>query len=154
MKTMSTYQKDASGQMPGASAPSLTISPDTVFSILLLARSFDVKVPETDPNSGSNETDDGSVDALEFGESDQTEDELLSAIRDLNDDEQQDLIALIWLGRGDFEQLEWNEARLAATDIGRQRLPRYVMGIPLVSDYLEEGLSLFNQSLSDYMDRH
>ena len=134
--------------------PSLTITPDSAFSIVLKARQFDAKVEETDPDSGSNPSDDSSVDALEFGASDDTLHELNSAISDLNDDERRDLIALIWLGRGDFTLGEWNEARAAAVDIGRERTPRYVAGIPLVSDYLEDGLSQFNQTVEDYLDRH
>ena len=126
--------------------PSLTLSPDTAFAIVQKARQFDVKVDQTDPDSGSNPTDDTSVDALEFGAADDTLHELNSVIRDLNDDEQRDLIALIWLGRGDFTLDEWDEARVAATDISRARTPRYVAGIPLVSNYLEEGLSQFNLS--------
>lgn len=43
--------------------PVLTITPDSAFGILLLARQFDVKVPQTDPDSGSNPSDDGGVDA-------------------------------------------------------------------------------------------
>jgi len=134
--------------------PTLTITPDSAFSIVLKARQFDVKVDDTDPDSGSNPSDDNSVDALEFGASDDTLHELGSAISDLNDDEQRDLIALIWLGRGDFTLGEWNQARAAASDIGRERAPRYIAGIPLVSDYLEDGLSQFNQSAADYLDRH
>jgi len=134
--------------------PTLTIAPDSAFAILLKARQFDVKVAETDPDSGSNPSDDNSVEVLEFGPSDDTHHELVSAIRDLNDDEQRDLIALIWLGRGDFKVGEWNEARQAAGNIGRERTPRYVAEIPLVSDYLQEGLSQFNLSIEDYLDRH
>ena len=134
--------------------PSLTITPDSAFSIVLKARQFDAKVEETDPDSGSNPTDDSSVDGLEFGAGDDTLHELSSAISDLNDDEQRDLIALIWLGRGDFTLGEWNEARTAAIDIGRERTPRYVAGIPLVSDYLEDGLSQSNETVEDYLDRH
>lgn len=132
--------------------PSLTITPDSAFSILLKARQFDVKVDQTDPDSGSNPTDDSSVDALEFGPGDDTLRELRSAINDLNDDEQRDLIALIWLGRGDFAIDRWKDARSAARDIIRSRVPRYVAGIPLVSDYLEEGLSQFNHALAEYLD--
>jgi hypothetical protein len=134
--------------------PDLTITPDTAFAILLKARQFDVKVEQTDPASGSNPTDDGGVDALEFGPSDDTHRELVAAIDDLNDDEQRDLIALIWLGRGDFELSEWTAARAAAVDIGRERISRYVSDIPLVSDYLEEGLSCFEQTMEDYLERH
>ena len=134
--------------------PDLTINYDTAFSILLKAREFDVKVDQTDPDSASNPSDDNSVDALEFGSSDATQDELVSAINDLNDDEQRDLIALIWVGRGDFTLDEWAEARRSAGDIGRERAPRYVSGIPLVSDFIEDGLSQFNQTIEDYLDRH
>lgn len=126
--------------------PSLTLSPDTAFAIVQKARQFDVKVDQTDPDSGSNPTDDTSVDALEFGAADDTLHELTSVIRDLNDDEQRDLIALIWVGRGDFTLDEWAEARTAAMDVSRARVPRYVTGIPLVSDYLEDALSQFNLS--------
>lgn len=85
--------------------PTLTITPDSAYAILLKAREFDAKVAGTDPDSGSNPTDDASVDALEFGPEDDTLHELVSAISDLNDDEQQDLIALILLGRGENIQV-------------------------------------------------
>lgn len=134
--------------------PPLTITPESAFAILLKAREFDVKVPQTDPDSGSNPSDDDSVDALEFGPSDNTRNELISAIRDLNDDEQSDLIALILVGRGDFSLGEWNEARQTAAQIGRRNIPRHVAEIPLASDYLEEGLSQFNESLQDYVDNN
>jgi hypothetical protein len=135
------------------SMPQLIINPDAAFGILLEARHYDAQVEQTDPDSGSNPSDDGGVDALESG-SGTLHHELFSAMRDLNDDEQKDLISLIWLGRGDYSLSEWGEARLAAMDITRARFPRYVLGIPLVSDYLEDGLSQFNHSLSDYLDRH
>jgi len=134
--------------------PILTITPDSAFAILLKAREFDVKVPQTDPDSGSNPSDDESVDALEFGPFDDTRRELISAIHDLNDDEQADLIALIFVGRGDFTLSEWKEAREEAGQIGRQHIPSYVIEIPLVSDFLQEGLSQFNQSLQDYLGSH
>jgi hypothetical protein len=134
--------------------PTLTITSDSAFAILIKAREFDSKVTETDPDSGSNPSDDNSVDALEFGPSDATRHELDSAIQDLNDDEQRDLIALIWLGRGDFTVGEWTEARQAASDIGRERTSRYIAEIPLVSDYLQDGLSQFDQSIEDYLVKH
>jgi hypothetical protein len=124
--------------------PELILSPEIAFAIVQKARAFDVKVDQTDPDSGSNPSDDGGVDTLEFGPDDDVLREMGTVIHDLNDDEQRDLIALIWLGRGDFSLDEWEEARTAAADLGRQRVPRYVAGIPLVSTYLEDGLSCFN----------
>lgn len=134
--------------------PELVISPDTAFAILLKAREFDAKVEESDPGSASNPSDDNNVDVLESGAGDDTLRELTSAIHDLNEDEQLDLIALVWVGRGDFSIQEWDEARLAARDIGRARTPRYIAEIPLVSDYLEDALSSFGHSMEDYLDEH
>lgn len=127
--------------------PQLTLSPEIAFSIALKARQFDVKVDQTDPDSGSNPSDDNGVDALEFGSQDDSLHELTSAIHDLNDDEQADLLALVWLGRGDFALEDWDQARVTARDIGRARIARYIAGIPLVSTYLEDGLSRFNLSV-------
>lgn len=134
--------------------PMLIITPDSAYSILLKAREYDVKVPQTDPDSGSNPSDDNSVDALELGPDDNTRHELISAIHDLNDDEQADLIGLILLGRGDFTLSEWHEARKIAGPIGRKHIPGYVAQNPLASDYIEEGLSQFNHSLQEYLDSH
>jgi hypothetical protein len=134
--------------------PDLTISPEDAFFILLRAREFDEKVADTDPDSGSDAADDNEVDVLEDNADDAVAEELTAAVRRLNDDELLDLIALIWIGRGDFALSEWNDAREAARDIGRQRAPRYVAGIPLVSDYLEDALSQVGLSLADYVDSH
>jgi hypothetical protein len=134
--------------------PELIIGPDSAFEILLKAREFDEKVEQTDPDSGSNPTDDVSVDALEFGAHDQTRHELVSAISDLNDGEQLDLIALVRVGRGDFALSEWDSARQTARDIGRTRTPRFFVEIPLVCDFLEEALSQCNLSIQDYLDSH
>jgi hypothetical protein len=132
--------------------PELSISPDAAFYILMKAREFDEKTPTVDPDSGSNPIDDGARDVLEDERGDAIEEELDSAVKALNDDAQLDLIALIWIGRGDFSPAEWNEAREAARDIGRARLPRYIRGIPLVSDYLDDALAQFGFSLEDYME--
>jgi hypothetical protein len=134
--------------------PDLAITPDAAFAILLKARQFDVKVAQTDPDSGSNPSDDNSVDVLEFGPSDNTRIELVTAIHDLNDDEQTDLLALIFLGRGDFALVEWIQAKQAAKQNGRKHIAKFFSEIPLVSDYLEEGLSLFDEPLQDYVDAH
>jgi hypothetical protein len=133
--------------------PELTINPDSAVAILLKARQFDVKVDQTDPDSDSNPTDDGSVDALEFGPADDTRHELISAISDLNDDEQHDLVALIFLGRGDFTLSEWADALRSAEDVSRRQIQKFITGIPLVSDFLEEGLSQFDISIDDYLSR-
>ena len=117
------------------------------------ARELDVKVEESDPDSGSNPSDDRAVDVLKSRASDPDYAELASAVQGLNDDEQLDLIALIWVGRGDFDLAQWDEAREArATSAGAGA--RYVAGIPLASDYLQEVLSQFGLSLEDWTEEH
>jgi hypothetical protein len=135
-----------------APPPDMTISPDEAFFILMKAREFDEQTDELDADDGSNPADDSALERLEEGDIDSTHHELVAAIRNLNDDAQLDLIALIWIGRGDFSLQEWAEAREAARDIGRPRTPRYVCGIPMVSDYLDEALAQCGFSLEDYME--
>ena len=134
--------------------PTMSLSADDAYFIVLKAREFDEKVEDSDPQSGSNPTDDGAVDVLEETHDDLAEAELAAGIDGLNDDALLDLIALIWIGRGDFAMAEWAQAREAARDVGRERTSRYIAGIPLVSDYLEDGLSAAGFSLPDYIDRH
>jgi hypothetical protein len=133
--------------------PELTINPDAAFAIMLKAREFDAKVEQTDPDSGSNPSDDGGIDTLETDDSDDTQREIDSAISDLNDDEQLDLIALILVGREDYTLEEWESARREAGTVGRAHVAKFVTDIPLVSDFLEEGLSQFNLTVRDYLDR-
>jgi hypothetical protein len=133
--------------------PELTLDPDTAFYILLKAREFDAKEEPADPDEGSNPTDDKSIDILEFNADDAVVQELRSAIEALNEDERLDLIALIWIGRGDFDLDQWAEARESAREVPRPTT-RYVLGLPIVSDYLEKALSDLGWSLGDYLDSH
>jgi len=81
--------------------PALSISPEKAYFIVAKARQFDAKDGLTDPGSGSNASDDGMRSVLEDRVDDPVRAELISFIHDLNEDEQIDLVALTWLGRGD-----------------------------------------------------
>jgi hypothetical protein len=132
--------------------PDLDISTDKLAFIIEKAREFDVKEGDADPNSGSNPTDDGSTDILEDKGGDPTREELAGAIRALNDDERADLIALAWLGRGTYDLSEWSEAvSTARSEHGRDAI-RYLMGLPLLGDYLEDGAALFDEGIVDDSD--
>lgn len=126
----------------------LSISPETAFYILEKAREYEEKVAPTDPDPGSNPADDRGVDVLEDLADDPTLAELVAAVRALNDDQQADLIALLWLGRGDFSVEEWTESRRLARERRVTPVARYVAGTPLASDYIEEGLSQLGYDLS------
>ncbi len=127
----------------------LSINSDKAYFIIDKAREFDVKVAPVETDSrfdsaddlGSNATDSGQSEILEDYANDPTETELRDAIDTLNDDEKADLIALTWLGRGDYEAQEWPEARRLAAE-RRAHTSVYLMGIPTLCDFLEEGMSM------------
>ena len=126
----------------------LTISAEKAFYIIVKAREFDEQVAPSDPDSGSNPTDDRDVNVLESEADDPTLEELEGALATLNIDEQLDLIALTWLGRGDFPSFE--QARQEAEDIRDKHIPSYLIGTPKLGDYLEEGLAQLGYSLEEF----
>jgi hypothetical protein len=137
-----------------AAAPTLAISTDKVCFIALKAREFDVKDVLTDPDDGSNASDDGMVSVLEDNPDDPVVQELVAFINSLVIDEQVDLVTLAWIGRGDGTIEDWNELRAEAARVHNNRTARYLMGLPLLSDYLQEGLSQFGRSCSDFEKDH
>ncbi|MGO9174130.1 MAG: DUF3775 domain-containing protein [Rhodomicrobium sp.] len=129
--------------------PTLSISPEKVFGILAKARQFEAKDVLTDPDSGSNASDDGMRSVLEDHASDPVGAEIAGLIGDLNVDEQVDLVALAWLGRGDGGPEDWDDIRAEAARAHNRRTASYLMGMPLLAAHLEEGLTQLGYSFSD-----
>lgn len=134
--------------------PSLTITTDKVCFIIVKAREFDVKDVVTDPDDASNATDDSMVSVLEDHGDDPVADEIRGFLRAMNEDEQIDLVALTWLGRGDGTIDDWDELRAEATRAHNKRTASYLLGIPLLADHLEEALSQFGRSCEDFEMGH
>jgi hypothetical protein len=128
----------------------LNVSPEKVCYIIVKAREFDAKVDPVEPDPGSNPADEGEREILEDYADDPTLAELRAAIEGLNDDEVVDVIALAWLGRGDFDRSEWADARRLASERHRRHSATYLTGMPALGDYLEEGLSQLGHSCEDY----
>jgi hypothetical protein len=123
----------------------LGINSDKVCYVIVKARAFDVKEEVSDPDSGSNASDDGMTDVLEEQPDsiDATRLELVEFIRGMDEDEQIALVALAWVGRGTYDLNEWREALNEARAQHNKRTAQYLMGLPLLGDYLEEGLAAF-----------
>lgn len=121
-------------------APELGISTDTVCWVIARARAFDAK--EAGEGDADPDEDDPEAHVLEE-EGDTIADELREAIAEMNEDEQAALIALAWIGRGEFDVAEWNEAIRTAKERNLRNADDYLVGMPLLADYLEEGLSAF-----------
>lgn len=135
-----------------APEPELTIPIDTVSYVVNLAKEFDVKEADSDPDSGSNATDDDDRDVLEDKPGDTVQQELVQFINGLNEDYQIELVALAWVGRGTYDIGEWNEALETARTEHNKRTGQYLAGLPLLGDYLEEGLDAFGESIVDMDD--
>ncbi|MGX9426553.1 MULTISPECIES: DUF3775 domain-containing protein [Bradyrhizobium] len=130
--------------------PQITISSAKVAAILAKARQFDVKDAVTDPEPASNASDDAMLSVLEDHRDDPVSGELTAIIRGLNEDEQVDLVTLTWLGRGDGELEEWDDLRAEAAHAHNKRTAEYLLGMPLLGDYLEEALSQFGHSAEEF----
>ena len=118
----------------------LTVNAEAVTFIITKAREFDAKVEPDDPDSGSNPSDDRAIDVLEDFSDDPTLEQLKSAIDGLNEDESRDLVAIMWTGRGDYDKDTWSEAKRQANTIPPPDRSRYLIGTPMLADYLEQGL--------------
>ncbi|HTS41197.1 MAG TPA: DUF3775 domain-containing protein [Xanthobacteraceae bacterium] len=129
--------------------PSLSISPDKVCYFIVKAREFDVKDVVTDPDSGSNPADDAMIAVLEDHRDDPTQQELRAFIGALTEDEQIDLVALTWLGRGDGTIADWDDLRQEAARLHNNRTAAYLLAKPMLADHLAEGLSQFGISCAD-----
>jgi Protein of unknown function (DUF3775) len=127
----------------------LTISSEKVCFIIVKAREFDVKDAVTEPDPGSNAADDGEVAVLEDHADDPVQQELTAFIDALSEDEQIDLVALAWLGRDDYEASDWASVRDEAAREHNRRTASYLLGMPLLADFLEEGLSMLGRSCDE-----
>jgi len=128
--------------------PNLSISPEKVFFIVAKARQSDSKATESD--LPTDLSDDDSSYGLEDLSKDTDRSELSGFIRGLNVDEQIELVALMWLGRGDGDLDNWPDLRAEATRAHNNRTASYLIGTPMLADYLEEALSLFGKSFEDF----
>jgi len=128
----------------------LQIPPEQLAYIIEKAREFDAETAPVDSSSGSNPTDDKDVVVLEATGDNPTEQELLAVLDALNDEQRIEILALMWVGRGDFGREEWRDALAQAREVHNENETAYLTGTPLLADYLEIGLDLLGYSLEDY----
>ena len=126
----------------------LAIGPDTVRNLAMKARAIGAALRDDYADGSEHEIEiDGEARQAHHHDGlveEETEDlraeELRELLQDLNDDEASNLIALVWIGRGDYEPGEWQEAVAEARSRGRKRLDAYLMRLPMLAEWLEEGL--------------
>ena len=105
----------------------MDIGTDQVGEVILLAREM------TEQMTGAEEQFDG----------------LLAG---LDEDEIADLVALLWIGRGDFEVEEWDDARRTALEQATTPTAEYLKGTDHLAEHLESGLEAMGISSRDAVD--
>ena len=132
-------------------AEELGIVPEKICYVIVAARELDNEMGDEDaeePAHVPRGLDEGIAPAEEFGH-DAVYQELKSFIDGLNEEEQISLVALMWVGRGEYDRDEWDEAREEAARVHNRHTAEYLMDTPLLADYLEEGLDRFDISCDD-----
>lgn len=130
--------------------PALNLPSNKVRVIIMKAREFDAR-----QESADLEIEEGAPESLidETQSDDPAREELLSAIRALNEDERIRLVALAWLGRGTYDLDEWREAVAVAKSEHSRRTAEYLTTMPLLAEYLEDGLAVFEESSFEESDK-
>jgi len=127
----------------------MDLSPAKVAHVIVRAREYDVKVAAWGDDQGAAVPDDDADTILEDLKDDATRNELSAFIAGMNVDEQVELVALAWVGRGTYTADEWGEAVETARGERVNKTEDYLLGIPLLADYLEEGLEAVGVSVED-----
>jgi len=125
------------------------IALEKVGFIITAARADDNFTTPGEFDSGDAITSGLDVESVEEGASRDESSDLAEFINGLNEDEKLDLVTLMWIGRGTYTKDQWDEARDLAASEAVNATSEYLMGTPLMADYLEEGLSAFGCSMED-----
>ena len=96
--------------------PMLEINSETVCRLVILAKEFHAQEEVVIPEEPGNPSGDWAQQILASHIDDDTYREFKSIVRDLEPDQQHHLVALMWLGRGDYMQDEWDDAVEYAAD--------------------------------------
>jgi hypothetical protein len=132
----------------------LGISVERVCFIIFKAREFEAQAEVVEEDPGSNPTDEGFRGVLASYSDDATYDEVKQFIESLDIDEQCDLVALAWVGRGDFDLAGWAGSQELARERHNEHTAEYLLGMPLVADYLQQGLDALGISCEDIEKEH
>lgn len=120
----------------------LDVNPDTVCRLIDLAREFHAQEEVVIPDEPESPGDDWAIQILAAHGSDATFQEFKTIVEDLEPDQQQQVVALLWLGREDYSIDEWEEAVEEARYNWSDHTAEYLMAHPYLADHLALGLEL------------
>ncbi len=129
----------------------LKVRLETLCYIIAKARECQAKEQVVIPDSPSGSDDDWAMQVLADHTGDMSMQEIKATVEDLSPEQQAEVVALMWLGRGDFTLEEWDEANSEALVqyLDKQNTAAYLLSHPMVSDHLEEGLTALDYYCED-----
>lgn len=125
------------------------INTEKVCFIIVKARELESE-DEGVAADNSNSSDDQFLSVLTDDAYSSVHLELTEFIDAMDEDEQCELVALAWVGRGDFTAAEWTTAVAQARERCTRETSKYLLGIPLLAAFLENGLAEFDESCEGY----
>lgn len=129
--------------------PELDLNPEIVCNIISHAREFQAKEGVVIPENSQEFSEDDFQQILANHENDLTFSEACEAISQLEPDQQMKLVALMYLGRGDYNIEEWEQCLVEAREGWTTHTAEYLLAKPQVAEYLETGLEMFGLRCED-----
>ena len=121
----------------------LDVNPETICQLIQLAREFHAQEEVVFPEIRNNPSGDWAAQTLASHVEDMTFQEFRSIIIDMEPEQQQEIVALLWLGREDYSREDWAEALQQAREDWTPKTAEYLIVHPMLAEYLAEGLEQF-----------
>ncbi len=118
----------------------ISINTDYLGMLILKVRALMAREDTVMPDTGSNPSDDEGPAVLQEHPDDLSREEVIEEIEGLDPQQQAELVALLWLGRGDAEPEEWSDLIKLAVERHEGPTPAYLLDHPHLADHWAEGL--------------
>jgi len=135
------------------------LKPETVGHIINRVRELNAGAETVQPDEeaeayerGQHEVDETALEQERHDEHehDPVYQELTAFIAGLSLDAQYELIALAWLGRGDGSRDDFDDLTALARDRHSDHTAGYLLAMPLLGEYLADGLEAFDFAVSEF----
>lgn len=124
----------------------LNVNPDTVCFLISKASVFHSKEDVVLPDMPESPSEDWALQALADHAEDTVFQEFKTTLEDLEPDQQQEVVALMWVGREEFAAAEWDAAVEEARAEWTENTAEYLIAHPQLAYYLREGLDALGYS--------
>jgi hypothetical protein len=128
---------------------SLDINVEQVDYIIAMARDLEDALPRDDDDDESHRGEADNPELVKEHAYDAGYQELMGFLQTLSEDELAALVALVWVGRGTYDSDDLSTALEEARTIGAGRIPGYILSIPLLAEYLDEGSNMLRLTSQD-----